>query len=57
LTEVRIEQAKRILSREDAKMADVCARVGYRSPQHFSQVFKKATGVPPHLFRHGVYPG
>jgi two-component system response regulator YesN len=54
LTEIRIEQAKRILSREDAKMTDVCARVGYRSPQHFSQVFKKVTGLLPHQYRHGV---
>lgn len=53
LTEHRINQAKLILSREDAKMTEVCARVGYRSPQHFSQVFKKTTGMLPHQFRHG----
>lgn len=51
LTEYRIKQAQRILMREDAKMADVSARVGYRSPQHFSQVFKRLTGVLPHQFR------
>lgn len=51
LTEYRIKQAKLILMREDAKMAEVCARVGYRSPQHFSQVFKRLTGVLPHQFR------
>ncbi|TYP76673.1 helix-turn-helix domain-containing protein [Paenibacillus methanolicus] len=51
LTEYRVNQAKLILMREDAKMADVSARVGYRSPQHFSQVFKRLTGVLPHQFR------
>ncbi|WP_127490648.1 helix-turn-helix domain-containing protein [Paenibacillus glycanilyticus] len=51
LTEYRIKQAKIILMREDAKMAEVSARVGYRSPQHFSQVFKRLTGVLPHQFR------
>jgi Response regulator containing CheY-like receiver domain and AraC-type DNA-binding domain len=51
LTEYRIKQAKLILMREDAKMAEVSARVGYRSPQHFSQVFKRLTGVLPHQFR------
>lgn len=55
VTEHRINQAKRILSREDAKMTEVCARVGYRSPQHFSQVFKKTTGMLPHQYRHGGY--
>lgn len=51
LTELRIERAKRILALEDAKVNDVCARVGYRSPQHFSQVFKKTTGLLPREFR------
>lgn len=55
LTELRINQAKHILSHEDAKMTEVCTRVGYRSPQHFSQVFKKTTGMLPHQFRHGGY--
>ncbi|RCW42234.1 helix-turn-helix domain-containing protein [Paenibacillus prosopidis] len=55
LTEHRINQAKLILSQEDAKMTEVCARVGYRSPQHFSQVFKKTTGILPHQYRHGGY--
>ncbi|NIK78033.1 two-component system response regulator YesN [Paenibacillus castaneae] len=53
LTEHRIIQAKRILIQEDAKMTEVCARVGYRSPQHFSQVFKKTTGMLPHQYRQG----
>jgi len=51
LTERRIKQAKLILLHEDAKMAEVAARVGYRSPQHFSQVFKRVAGMPPHEFR------
>lgn len=55
LTEFRINQAKQILSQEDAKMTEVSARVGYRSPQYFSQVFKKFTGMLPHQFRHGGY--
>ncbi len=53
LTEYRINQAKRILNQGDAKMTEVSARVGYRSPQHFSQVFKKTTGMLPHQYRHG----
>jgi len=52
LTEYRINQAKRILQFEaEIKMMEVASRVGYRSPQHFSQVFKKLTGILPHQYR------
>jgi two-component system response regulator YesN len=51
LTEYRINQAKRILRYENIKMTEVASRVGYRSPQHFSQVFKKITGILPHQHR------
>ncbi|MFC5449411.1 response regulator transcription factor [Paenibacillus aestuarii] len=51
VTEHRIQQAKRILRQEDAKITDVAARIGYRSPQHFTQVFKKVTGLLPHQYR------
>jgi two-component system response regulator YesN len=56
LTEIRIEQAKRILREEDAKMADISGRVGYRSPQHFSRMFKRVTGLLPHQFREECLP-
>ncbi|WP_199619883.1 response regulator transcription factor [Paenibacillus alkalitolerans] len=56
LTETRIHQAKKILRREHIKMTEVAARVGYRSPQHFSQVFKRMTGVLPHQYRDGAFP-
>ena len=56
LTETRIEEAKRILREEDAKMADVSGRVGYRSPQHFSRMFKRVTGMLPHQFREECLP-
>jgi len=51
VTEYRIQQAKRILRQEDAKITDVAARIGYRSPQHFTQVFKRVTGFLPHQYR------
>ena len=55
LTEHRVNQAKRILRNRDAKMTEVATSVGYRSPQHFSQVFKKITGILPHHYRSGDY--
>jgi two-component system response regulator YesN len=53
LTDYRIHQAKRILTLENIKMTEVATKVGYRSPQHFSQVFKKKTGMLPHQYRDG----
>ncbi|SEO31942.1 helix-turn-helix domain-containing protein [Paenibacillus sp. OV219] len=55
LTEHRIHHAKRILRHGDTKMTEVATLVGYRSPQHFSQVFKKLTGTLPHQYRSGDY--
>jgi two-component system, response regulator YesN len=51
LTEYRVKQAKLILAHEEVKMTEVATRVGYRSPQHFSQVFKRLTGILPHQYR------
>jgi two-component system response regulator YesN len=51
LTEFRISQAKRILKKDNVKMSEVAAKVGYRSAPYFSQVFKKATGLLPHDYR------
>jgi two-component system response regulator YesN len=53
LTDYRIHQAKRILELENIKITEVASKVGYRSPQHFSQVFKKKTGRLPHQYRDG----
>jgi two-component system response regulator YesN len=53
LTDYRIHQAKQILTFENIKMAEVASKVGYRSPQHFSQLFKKKTGMLPHQYRDG----
>jgi len=46
-TEYRIEVAKRLLLKEELKIYEVSEKVGYRTSQYFSQVFKKATGLHP----------
>ena len=52
LTEVRISQAKRILlMRKNVRVKDVALMVGYFSPRHFTNVFKKMTGCYPGDFR------
>jgi two-component system response regulator YesN len=50
LTLVRVEAAKRLLAGSSLKVWEVAERVGYLNIEHFSRVFKKLTGVPPHLF-------
>ncbi len=47
---VRVEAAKRLLAGSSLRIREVGERVGYLNIEHFSRVFKKMTGVPPHLF-------
>jgi len=47
---VRVEAAKRLLAGSSLRVGEVGERVGYLNIEHFSRVFKKLTGVPPHLF-------
>ena len=47
---VRVEAAKRMLAGTPLKVWEVAEKVGFSSVETFSRVFKKFTGVPPHLF-------
>ncbi|MNE79296.1 HTH-type transcriptional activator Btr [compost metagenome] len=46
-TEYRIEAAKRLLAETDLKIYEIAERVGYKTSQYFSQVFKRCTGFQP----------
>ncbi|MCG6794021.1 response regulator [Geobacillus thermoleovorans] len=50
LTNVRMEQAKKLL-REGEKVSEVSQKVGYHSYRHFSELFKKYTGMKPGQYR------
>jgi CheY-like chemotaxis protein/AraC-like DNA-binding protein len=50
LSLVRVEAAKRLLAGSSLRIREVGEKVGYLNIEHFSRVFKKLTGVPPHLF-------
>lgn len=50
LTRVRVEEAKRLLADTTLKVYQVSERVGYPNVEHFSRVFKRLTGHPPHLY-------
>ncbi len=47
----RVEMAKRLLWRDQYKIYEIAERVGYRSSQYFSHVFKKWTGQTPQEYK------
>ena len=55
LTDVRIREAKRLLSDPRKTIADVAADVGYNDVKHFSRVFARSTGIQPSKYRKLYY--
>ena len=51
LTQVRMEEAKRLLDTTDEKSYVIAGMVGYDEPNYFSYVFKKQFGVSPSKYR------
>ncbi|MGG1554761.1 response regulator transcription factor [Paenibacillus ferrarius] len=54
VSEVRIEEAKRLLGATDLKRYEISYQVGYQSPEHFSRMFKRFTGISPADYRKEV---
>lgn len=50
LTNLRIENAKKLLLAEKSTVKEVCYMVGYNDPNYFSRIFKKIEGVTPTEF-------
>lgn len=51
VTEVRMENARLLLSRTGKDVADIAEEVGYSDIKYFSKLFKKNTGLTPSEFR------
>lgn len=51
LTDLRMEEAKRLMQTTNLKIYEICECVGYNNVEHFSRIFKKATGKSPNAFR------
>lgn len=47
LTVYRIEKAKKMLTKSNMKIYEICEAIGYENVEHFSRVFKKQVGVSP----------
>ena len=51
LTNVRIENAKRLIKNTDMKVYDIAYECGFSDPHYFSYIFKKNTGVTPREYK------
>lgn len=51
LTELRINCAKRLLWETNDRIYEIAGKVGYRKTRHFSEIFRKNTGVNPIEYR------
>lgn len=49
--EVRMTEAKKLLSQTSKTIAQVAAEVGFRDPKHFSRTFKKHVQMKPNEYR------
>lgn len=54
LTDLRITEAKHLLSSGDLSVGEISRLAGYHSTDHFSSVFRKATGMSPSKYRKTV---
>ncbi len=50
-TQMRLQQAARILATSDTPVSQIGYRVGFRSPAYFAQCFKAAFGTSPSAHR------
>lgn len=49
--EVRVNQAKRLLTDDSISVKEVSVRTGYVAPDYFTRLFSKAVGVTPSKYR------
>lgn len=54
LTQIRMEQAVRLLCSTSLSIADVGQKAGYATPEHFIRTFKKTYGRTPSEYRKGA---
>ncbi|MBY0009685.1 response regulator [Paenibacillus typhae] len=51
VTSLRLEQARLLLLNPKLKLAEIAERVGYQDMKHFTQMFRKRTGLTPTEYR------
>lgn len=50
LTELRVEKAEKLIRTTRMNIKEVASAVGYRDPNYFGKIFRKATGLPPTVY-------
>ncbi|ARV60804.1 AraC family transcriptional regulator [Nostocales cyanobacterium HT-58-2] len=50
----RIERAKRLLTKTEEAIDQICQQVGFQSQSHFTNVFRKLIGITPNAYRKQV---
>lgn len=51
MTDVRVEQAQKMLRDRKLKLYDVAVRCGYKDANYFTKIFKKSVGITPSEYR------
>ena len=51
ITQIKIDEAKRLLRYSDKTFVAIATYLGFSSPSHFSKVFKEKTGTTPFEYR------
>ncbi|MCD7765216.1 MAG: response regulator [Lachnospiraceae bacterium] len=54
LRNIRMEEAKRLLSQTQLRVVEISQKVGYENEKHFMKTFKSVYGVSPSEFRKNV---
>ncbi len=52
LTQCRIEEAKKLLAKQNESIKQIAYQVGYQDPNYFSRMFKKVEGISPKEYHH-----
>ena len=55
LKEIRMREAKKLLTETDRKIIEISQAVGYDNEKHFMKIFKATCGVSPTEYRHNAY--
>lgn len=53
LNELRIDQAKSLLSRTTLSISEICEKCGFSGASYFSELFRRKTGLTPVKYRAG----
>lgn len=55
ILKARIEKSKEIIISTNSKLYEISDKLGFNSPQQFSILFKKVTGITPNQFRDSYF--